>query len=460
MATNFSHGQWKPAKHLLAVDRHIVRAVHGYGPRLIVIEAPPRHGKSEYISKWLVAWFLATFPRKRAVITSHEADFAKSWGRKVREVISEHSSAFGIKVCDDKAGAGDWEIDHFGGGLFTAGVCGSLTGRGADLLVIDDVIKNSEEALSPTVHDRHWDWFQSVASTRLEPGGLMIVMMTRWHAEDLSGRLLAEAAAGNGTPVYRIHLPAIAEEHDWMGRLPGEALWSARWPLQTLIARKAALSDYWWDAMFQQRPMQHGSFEWPAEYFGPHLWCHREDFPERFQLGAIAVDPSKGKDAKKGDYSGIGFAGLSDGHIWVDATLRRRPVEQIVSDGIDHAVKFAQSLHGFAVETNQFQELLVGEFERQTKERRLMPLPLMMVNNTVNKKLRIGRLGPYFSRRKIKLLDTPDNRLLIEQCKSFTMRDVAGIHDDGPDMLEMAIRTLIELQGGTVTDDAFSTPLV
>jgi len=144
---------------------------------------------------------------------------------------------------------------------------------------------------------------------------------------------------------------------------------------------------------------------------------------------------------------------LKEGKIFIDSSISRRPTEAIVSEGIDFALRHAESLHAFAIETNQFQELLVGEFERQIEDRGLHPLPIYTINNTVNKKLRISRLGPYFARKKLHFLDTPSNRLLIDQCETFSMKEVRGVHDDGPDALEMALRTLIELQGGVVRDD-------
>lgn len=176
-------------------------------------------------------------------------------------------------------------------------------------------------------------------------------------------------------------------------------------------------------------------------------------WPDAFSLGAIAVDPSKGKDARRGDYSAIVFVGLSGANIFVDSSISRRPVEQIINDGIDMAETYASSLHGFGVEVNAFQELLVGEFERQVEARQLNPLPIHTMTNSVNKKLRIGRLGPYFARRKFIFRPTPSNRLLVDQCKTFSMAETSGVHDDGPDGLEMAVRLLNHLAGIEVADD-------
>ena len=458
MAHELSGGEWQPANHLVAIDRVITRAMAGFGPRRIVIQCPPRHGKSEYCSKWVPTNFLTRFPEKRAILTSYEANFAASWGRKIRNNIDEHSNRLGISVSKGKSAANDWDLEGYGGGLITAGAGGALTGRGADLMILDDLIKNHDEALSDNVRESRWEWWQSTASTRIEPGGLAIFVGTRWHEEDPQGRVLRAAMEG-GDPVTLIHLPALAEANDWLGRRPGQALWPQRWSRMDLLKRKRALAQYWWLSLYQQLPGRHGSSEWPESYFEDHIWT--DVFPHQCEIGAIAVDPSKGKDAKKGDYSAIVYVGVYNGMIYVDSTVRRRPSEIIVTDGIDHATKHGRCLQGFGVETNQFQELLVGEFSRELTLRSMPPLPIFELCNTVNKKLRIGRLGPYFNRKKLKFLDTPDNRLLIQQCKAFSMRDRAGVHDDGPDALEMAIRTLIEsVLGGNVRDDGLGDSLV
>lgn len=458
MAMTLSQGQWLPAPHLMAIDRELTRALSGRGPRIVVIEAPPRHGKSEYVSKHLPTWLAAAKPNWKTILTSYEARFAKSWGRKVRDQVEANSGLLGVKVDRFKRASDDWQLAGFEGGMKTAGAGGALTGSGAHVLIADDTIKNAEEALSPTIRHGLWDWWQSTAATRIEPGGLAILMQTRWHEEDLSGRVIAAAESGEGPPVNRIHLPAIAEDNDWLGREPGEALWPARWPIEVLRQKERALDRYWWESLYQQQPGRHGSTEWPEEYWGQHLWV--DQMPEAFDFGAIAVDPSKGKHATKGDYSAIVFVGVKDGLLWIDSSVRRRPVEDIVRDGIDMALRHNGSFHAFGIEVNQFQELLVGEYERQLAERKLTPLPIHTIDNRVNKKLRIGRLGPYFARLKVRLLDTPDNRLLIKQCSQFSMRDISGVHDDGPDAMEMAIRILVELQGGEIRDDGLGTSLV
>jgi hypothetical protein len=231
-AANVSHGQWKMTRHLAAIDRAIVDTVLGRTAPILVIEAPPRHGKSELVSRYLPAWFLGLFPSQRVMLVGYGAGFARSWGRKSRALLLEHGrDSFGVEVSREERAASDWGLSGHEGGLLTAGIGGPLTGRGANLLIVDDPIKNAEQAHSDTIRNNHWDWWQSTASTRIEPGGCAIIIATRWHHDDLSGRLFQAAESGDGAPVRRLRLPAIAEENDPLGRSPGEALWPERWPI-------------------------------------------------------------------------------------------------------------------------------------------------------------------------------------------------------------------------------------
>jgi len=445
-----SEGRYQVPRHIGHLNRKLVDLAAGRIKRLMIF-CPPRHGKSELCSKHYPAWYLGTFPDRRVMLGSYEANFAASWGRKARNLLEEYGRAmFGVKVSSRTSAADNWELDRYGGGMTTAGIGGPLTGRGCDLMVIDDPVKNAEESLSPTIREKHWDWFQSTAYTRIEPGGSALVMMTRWHPEDLAGRILTEQPGEWEV----VSLPAIAGHADPLGRSPGGALWPERWPSEQLLKTKQNVDLYWWNALYQQQPSRHGRFEWPDSYFSESIWITDAEWPNQFELKVIAVDPSKGKDASKGDYSAIVMIGLHAGKLYVDASLERRPTDVIVRDTLEMQDRH-RSL-GIGVETNQFQELICPEITRVAAEQNRMPPNLYMINNQVNKNLRIGRLGPYLARDEFRFRDTPGNRLLVSQLKEFPNGD----HDDGPDALEMAIRLGIELQGGRVLDDGLGHNLL
>ena len=211
----------------------------------MIVSMPPRHGKSELLSHWAPVWYLANWPNKRIILASYQADFASSWGRKVRNTIL--SCGIEMNIAEDSASASRWELKE-GGGMITAGFGGPLTGRGADLLLIDDPIKNRADANSQIQRDHLWDWWTSTARTRLEPNGSIIVIMTRWHDDDIIGRLVNEEEDWE-----YIRLPAIAEKPDGF-REEGDALWPDRYSLSELAKVRQAVGPDDWACLFQQRP--------------------------------------------------------------------------------------------------------------------------------------------------------------------------------------------------------------
>lgn len=212
-AHRVSGGKWVCPPHLDLLNRKLMGVATGEITRLLVT-MPPRHGKSEFISKYFPAWYLGTFPDRRFVLTSYEADFAMSWGRKVRDLLQQHGeSYFGITIRPDTTAANRWTIAGRAGGMDTSGVGGPLTGKGADVLVIDDPVKNAEEAGSETYRNKAWDWYTSTAYTRLEPGGAVILIQTRWHEDDLAGRILSQVGAG-GEPWHVLSMPALSDTQE------------------------------------------------------------------------------------------------------------------------------------------------------------------------------------------------------------------------------------------------------
>ena len=292
------------ARHLAMVDRALTAIATGRIKRLIV-EMPPRHGKSELISRYFPAWYLGTFPNRKVILCSYGDDLASNFGLAARRVIEEHGPTyFGVSVSADRASRNDWGIASHDGGMVSAGVGGPITGKGADLLIVDDYCKNSEEAISESWRRKTAAWWKSTAYTRVEPAGAIVVMATRWHKQDLIGELLAGEEKW-----HRIKLPAIAEAGDQMGREIGDALWPERWPIKLLEGRKRSIGAAWWSSMYQQNPTIHEGAEWPAEYFRDSIWA--DPWPDAFENSAMACDPSKGRG--QGDYSAIVFVGQCGG---------------------------------------------------------------------------------------------------------------------------------------------------
>jgi len=215
---------------------------------------PPRHGKSEIVSKKFPAWYIGRHPDREVIISSYSADLAFDFSRIARNTLREHGpDVFGVQVARDTSAVGRWGIEGHRGGLTAAGVGGPITGRGAHVAIIDDPVKNAEEAASEVIRERVWDWYRSTLYTRLAPGGAIVLVMTRWHEDDLAGRLLREMENG-GEQWEVISLPALAEENDPLGRAPGEPLWPERFPKSELLNIQRTLGSYLWAALYQQRP--------------------------------------------------------------------------------------------------------------------------------------------------------------------------------------------------------------
>lgn len=246
--------------HLELIDEQLVEAIarsEGGGererPEILLVAVPPRHGKSTLISHYAPAWYLGTFPDRRVMLASYEADFAAGWGAKARALLAEHGrSLYGARLSERSRAGRRWELTE-GGGMVSVGVGGALTGRGAHLLIIDDPLKNAEQALSETVRAKQWDWWLSTTRSRLEPGAVVVVLMTRWHEADLGGRLLQESESG-GDPVTEIRLPALAGPEDPLGRAEGEALWPERYSTAYLEKTRDTVGPYWFSAMYQGSP--------------------------------------------------------------------------------------------------------------------------------------------------------------------------------------------------------------
>lgn len=242
-----SGGIWNDWAYLRLISREIAKAIAKGGGRIIV-NMPPQHGKSLFISKWVPLWYLSNYPSKRIILATYEASFAASWGRAVRDE-AEETPEMGIKVRRDVKASNFWQtID--GGGMMTAGVGGPVTGKSGDLLIIDDPVKNWDEARSVTYQQRNIDWFNSTLYTRKQPGTTIIVLMTRWHENDLAGYLL-----NNHSDDWKlIRLPAISEAGDVLREKEGIALCPQRFDEEELEKTKRAVGSQVWAGLYQQRP--------------------------------------------------------------------------------------------------------------------------------------------------------------------------------------------------------------
>jgi len=308
-------------KHIDALVAALEAVERGELARLIVT-MPPRHSKSFNVSEHFPAWFLGRNPDKRIIASSHTAQLSYTFSRRVRNKLAQAEWPFPeVRVAGDKGGVTAWDIARRKGGYLSVGVGGSPTGHGADLILIDDPIRSAADADSETVREGVWEWYQGTLRTRLQPGGAIILTATRWHEDDLTGRLLSEMEHG-GEQWTHIHMPALDDE--------GSALWPEYWPVEALEKIRQSVGSRVWQAQYMGAPA-------PAEggTFKRHWWRYWQPrgmalppVPVRFPDGSVrpiaAVEQPAWwdksaqswdmtfKETKEGSYV-VGLAGATHG---------------------------------------------------------------------------------------------------------------------------------------------------
>jgi len=241
--------------YLSYIQQHLKSITEGRLKRLMIF-LPPRHGKSEMVTVRYPVWRLEREPELRVIVGAYNQDFATGFSRKSKRIAQKR-----FALSADRATASDWETAH-AGGLRAVGVGSGVTGRGGDLIIIDDPVKSREEANSASYRQRVWDWFTDDLYTRLEPGGALVLIMTRWHEDDLAGRILASNFADDWTV---ISLPAFAEADDPLGRAQGAALCPERFSVLDLQGIQRVMGNSFY-ALYQQKPQP------PSGKFFKRVW--------------------------------------------------------------------------------------------------------------------------------------------------------------------------------------------
>lgn len=432
--------------HLALLNRYIQRLaarellLEGY--RGIIASMPPRHGKSMLCSQYTPAWYLGLFPDHSIGLASYEANFAAEWGRKARGVLEQHGpQVFGIKLDWRSSAADRWKVVRtrgapVDGGMVTTGIGGPLTGRGANLLIIDDPIKNAAEAHSRTRRDAIWEWWRTTAVTRLEPDGVVLIIMTRWHEDDLVGRLLDNQTEGERW--LEVCLPAVAQEGDTLGRAVGEPLWSERFDLPVLQARQAELGSYIWNAMYQQQP---AGFE--GSMFERDSFVIMTEAPGKVHSVVRRWDTAATEEA--GDYTvGVRMERLVDGRVCVTDVRRGRwsaeEVEQQMlatarEDGHDVKIRMAEE-RGSAgkILSSRYKRLLQGYSFRGERE-------------TGDKELRARPYAAAVERGDVLVLSAPWTSEFLTEHALFPR----GTNDDQVDAAASAFDDLQKARGGPVS---------
>ena len=396
-------------------------------PRLMLF-MPPRHGKSTLASVAFPAWHLGRNPQHEFISCSYSGSLAMGFSRKVRQLLREptYKTAFQTRLDPDSQSAEAW-LTSSGGGYVAAGVGGGITGKGAHILLIDDPVKNREDAESQNNRDGSWDWYTSTAYTRLAPGGGVLVILTRWHDDDLAGRLLKASGEG-GDDWEVIRYPAIAEEDEEF-RDAGEALHPERYGVDALTRIQKAVGPRDWSALYQQNPVADD-----GDYFTRDMIRYFD--PEEIDLDAMryyaAWDLAIGK-RDRNDYSVGMVIGVNeyDQLFVMDVVRGRFDGFELVEQILDLYETWRPSIIG--IEKGHI-EMALGPFlEKRVRERGLY--------EAYFKDLKTGRRDKEARARAIQgrmqqgMVYLPRDELFTGPLVAELLRFPNGVHDDQVDAL-------------------------
>lgn len=433
VAERLTAGKFKRYAHIKFISRKIAQAVARGGAR-IVLSVPPRHGKSWLTSLFTPAWFLSLYPGRRVILASYEADFAAEWGRQVRNLITEHSGLLGVSLSDDSTAANRWNTPD-GGGMVTAGVGGPITGRGGDLLIVDDPVKNWEDAMSEVYREKAINWFNSTLYTRAEPGASIIVLMTRWHERDLAGYL--EHEHEEDWEVIRI--PALAEDGDILGRKLGQALCPERYDNESLDKIRRAVGARVWNALYQQRPSPGEGGELKRQW-----WQTWNALPDRFDETLISADLTFG-DKDNSDYC-------------VFQAWGKRGASKYLLDQVRERLDFPGQLAAFKAFCAKHKRIMTKVVEEKANGAALIATVkneiagVIPFNPKTGKDVRVQAVSPEIEAGNVYLPSVATHPWVadfIEEAAAFPR----GAHDDQVDAMTQALLRWQALAVGEFTEE-------
>jgi len=433
---DFVHAVWPEfinGRHHKIMSEKFDRVARGECKRLIV-NMPPRHTKSEFASYLFPAWLMGRNPKLKIMQTTHTAELAFRFGRKVRNLMNseDYRQIFeNVELRADSQAAGRWETSA-GGEYFAAGVGGAVTGRGADLLIIDDP-HSEQDALSPTALEHAYEWYTSGPRQRLQPGGTIVIVMTRWAENDLTGKLLRQQAKDVLADEWEIvEFPALMPDTD-------EPLWPEFWNKKDLLAVKGSLTVGKWEAQWQQNPTSDVSAILKREWW--KTW--EKDSPPTLSYVLQSYDTAFSKQTNA-DYSAITTWG-------VFYPEEGGPPNIILMDAKRGRWDFPE-LRRIALDEYKYwdPECVLIEAKASgmplTQELRNMGIPVSNYSPSRgnDKFTRVNSIAPIFESGLVWCPETRWAEEVVEECAAFP----AGEHDDYVDTVTQALRRFRE--GGFV----------
>ncbi len=416
----------------------------------VIVNIAPRHGKSELISYLAPAWFLGKYPHKKVIMASHTADLAVNFGRRVRNLVGAdaYKDIFPqVELQADSKSASRWGT-NFNGEYFAIGVGGALAGRGADLFIIDDPHSEQDAKLGrPDVFKPAWEWFQSGPLQRLMPGGSIIVVMTRWSKLDLTGEIVNQMIRNDEVDQWEVvEFPAIIENKQ--GEM--ESLWPDFWPLEELLAKKAALDIRYWNSQYMQNPVSEEGALIKREWW--NIW--EDESPPPCEFTIMTLDAAQEAN-NRSDYNalltwGVFFNEEVNNYniILLNAIKKRLEFPELKELCIQEYKDWEPD--SFIVEKKSNGAALYQEFRRMG-----IPVAEYTPGKGQDKISRVNAVSDLF---RSGIVWAPDHRWaheVIEECNDFP----SGANDDLVDATTLALMRF--RQGGFVrlpSDEAEDIP--
>jgi predicted phage terminase large subunit-like protein len=330
----------RPA-HIDLIHRKLAEVEAGSGPRRVIITMGPQEGKSESVTHYGALWALIRNPDRRVAIVSYEDETARRWGRAIRDDLENNQGDEGtvdlcLRLREDVRAAGRWQVQGHKGGVYCTGVGGALTGRPVDWLFIDDPVKGKAQADSEVERQKVWDWWQSVARTRIPTDSVVVIILTRWHQDDLAGRLMAQdderEAQGKPRRWTVVNIPAQADhdpalgQTDPLGRAPGEWLDSARGrTTEDWEDIREDVGSAVFTALYQGRPSPAEGDLWQRAWWRHYpapIWLEHEDGTRTVPTGTVFQSWDMAfKDTKDADFV--------VGQVWQHDGIKARLLDQV-----------------------------------------------------------------------------------------------------------------------------------
>lgn len=379
--------------------------------KILIVTVPPRHGKSRECSIDFPSWYLGKNPQKEVIISSYSADLARDFGGKTRDKVASpyYKLIFPeVQLKDDEKAKDRWSTNK-GGGYIAAGVGGAITGRGADVFLIDDPVKNAEEAASELMRDKVWDWFTSTAYTRLHPGGVMIIIMTRWHVDDLAGRIIADPEFKDMTKV--IKLPAIANKNG-KTRKKGEALWPSKYPIDALEKIKTVVGPYVWHSLYQCSPILTEDQEFKPDWY---KYIEQQELDMLQTANYLTIDTAMSKKAQA-DFCGFCDNSVDKENFWNIKAWRAKLGPEELVDAL-FALHETRKYSAIGIEKTTYTWGLKPYIDsEQRKRNKFLPIVELSHSGTA-KEIRIRGIIPRYASGSIRHIEGTCDALEEEQAQ-------------------------------------------